>query len=287
MPKTLIVPSAVLAAFLLSAAMARAENEPTAVYTMNVDGSDVKLLAHVDGYGEHASPRWSHDGKRVAFDALPTAGGSRKIFLVGADGKELREIGTGSMPAWSPDDKQFACHVWPGAGRSQLFVQNLDGESRTDLGPGNCPQWSPDGGTVATTNGKNLILFDAITGAQTELFAEPYFEVFKGFQWSPDGKTLAVTVRAEQGAQRQLWIVSAAGAAQGATLRLKSNLGGFVSFSPDGKQLIFATDNKIHIAEVAGTGRAKLVPGQRGKNRNPDWSPDGKRIVFVSDREQK
>ena len=68
-------------------------------------------------------------------------------------------------------------------------------------------------------------------------------------------------------------------------LRRKTNIGGFLSFSPDGKRLVFSSDNRIQIIDVDGTDKAHWVPHQKGKNRNPDWSPDGKQIVFTSDRD--
>jgi hypothetical protein len=51
-----------------------------AVYTMSIDGQNVRKLAQVDGYNDHAAPRWSRDGNFVAFDAMPAGGGRRKCF---------------------------------------------------------------------------------------------------------------------------------------------------------------------------------------------------------------
>ena len=79
--------------------------------------------------------------------------------------------------------------------------------------------------------------------------------------------------------------MSAEGAGKGVATRLKSNIDGFVSFSPDGQQLVFSINSTMYIASVAGGAAPRPVPAQRGKNRDPDWSPDGEMIVFVSNRE--
>ena len=42
-------------------------NDPTAIFVMKVDGSGVRKVAQVEGYRDHGSPRWSHDGQRLAF----------------------------------------------------------------------------------------------------------------------------------------------------------------------------------------------------------------------------
>ena len=52
--------------------------------------------------------------------------------------------------------------------------------------------------------------------------------------------------------QRSLMIVSAAGAGQGLSQRLSGDLSGTVAWSPDGKRLAFALDQKIHMIDVEG-----------------------------------
>jgi Tol biopolymer transport system component len=263
----------------------QAADEPSAIYTMAIDGQYVRKLAQVDGYSDHAAPRWSRDGNFVAFDAMPAGGGRRKCFVIAADGSVLREIGGGSMPAWSPNDKQNALQVSTRDGRELIALQNQDGQGRVEIGPGMSPCWSPDGSKLAVTDGHMLRVIDLTTSEEVALFDEPFFELFNGFDWSPDGRRLAVAVRTAAGAQRQLLFVSAQGAAKNVITRLRANLGGFVSFSPDGRELVFSTNNTIHTVDVSGGAAPRPVPGQRGKNRNPDWSPDGKMIVFVSNRD--
>jgi len=47
---------------------------------------------------------------------------------------------------------------------------------------------------------------------------------------------------------------------------------------------VFSNKYKLYTVEVEGKTAPKLIPGQVGRNKSPDWSRDGKWIVFSSDR---
>ena len=277
---------ALLSLMLACAASVRAADEPCAVFVMNVDGSNVRKLAEVPGYSDHTAPRWSHDGQRVVFEVLPAGGGSRKCFIVNADGSELREFGGQAFPSWSPDDKQIAFQAYPAAGQACAF---LCAERRWQRPHRDCRWREPAVVTRRSQAGHDRWPHAARrrprernrSGVVSSALLRDVPRVCLVARRQADSRGRA----SGPGAGRQLMIVSAEGAAKGLTLRLKIGTGGFVSFSPDGKQLVLAAENKIMILDVDGTGKARWVPHQKGKNRSPDWSPDGKRIVFVSDRD--
>ena len=60
-------------------------DDPTAVFVMRADGSSVRKVAQVEGFADHAAPRWSHDGKQLLFDAAPTRRAPRTCFVVNVD----------------------------------------------------------------------------------------------------------------------------------------------------------------------------------------------------------
>jgi len=83
----------------------------THIYTMSVDGMNVKQITKGDK--SNSQPRWSPDGKKIAF----FTGG--QIWTMDADGddkKQVTKISTGaSGPVWSPDGKwiAFSSEVYP------------------------------------------------------------------------------------------------------------------------------------------------------------------------------
>jgi Tol biopolymer transport system component len=267
----------------LSTLKLRAQDLPAAIYVMKPDGSQVRQVVEVTDFVHANCQRWSHDGKRIAFDAHSPSRNTRVLFVVNVDGSQLRELPGTARPDWSPDDKQLVFDKYSNA-PSEVHVQNLDGEGRTSLTQGVCGRWSPDGSQMAFTDHKMLYTLDVVSGEEKPLFDEPFVELFAGFNWSPDGKWLALSARPRRGVPRQLLIVSAQGARHGLRVRFENEQGGTISFSPDGKQLVFDNAYKIFIADVEGTKDPRMLDNQPGKNQDPRWSPDGQWILFSSDR---
>jgi hypothetical protein len=58
------------------------------------------------------------------------------------------------------------------------------------------------------------------------------------------------------------------------------NLG---TVSPDGKHIVFASDQEIHTTSLDGKERRRLTRN-KAFDGSPIWSPDGKQIVFLSSR---
>jgi TolB protein len=273
---------AIIAAMHLGPLDARADNPPSAIFVMKVDGSEVRKIAQSPAHDDHSCPRWSHDGKRVAFDVSSGPRGKRELFIVNVDGTGLQAMGKEARPDWSPDDKQLAFDVYAPQGL-QIHVKNIDGQGETSFARGVCGRWSPDGSRLATTDHHRMWVTDLVTGDESELFAKPFDYLWPGYNWSPDGKWLVLTARPEKNGKAQLLFVSPEGAEKGLKVRFEGKEGGAVSFSPDGKQMVLDSGSKIYLLDVDG-GFPRLIPGQKGKNKDPHWSPDGQWIVFSSNR---
>src|SRR5205814_6777670 len=58
------------------------EKDEVQLWTVNADGSNPKKLTNLKGYA--ARPRWSHDGKHVAFLYIEGAGGGGPLMAAPA-----------------------------------------------------------------------------------------------------------------------------------------------------------------------------------------------------------
>lgn len=227
-------------------------------------------------------PRWSRDGKRIAFYA---ANGPHEVFIANADGTDPRKLAIGDCPDWSADDKQLLIDTWLSPGFA-TEVLNVDGSGRERLGKGSGPRWSPDGSEIVVIRETAPLVIDVASGEERMLFDVPLTRAGETVAWSPDGKSLALFVQTTDNDPVQLLIVSSQGASTSQRVRLKQVAGSVVNYSPDGKQLIFDALGLIQVVDVEGNAPPRVLPGQKGRNRDAHFSPDGKQIIFASNREE-
>jgi dipeptidyl aminopeptidase/acylaminoacyl peptidase len=157
--------------------------EQRQLWIVNADGSDPKKITSLNGYA--ARPRWSHDGKRIAFLYIEGAGGggplmaaaattgvidtaihNQRIAILEAASGELRQVSPPDLHIydydWSPNNKTFVATAEPGPGDNNWWVAQI---YTIDIAKGNAtsiykpslqvavPRWSPDGKSVAFIEG--------------------------------------------------------------------------------------------------------------------------------------
>ncbi|MFL5486027.1 MAG: hypothetical protein ACJ77T_09700 [Gemmatimonadaceae bacterium] len=149
------------------------------MYLMDVASASVKRRIDLKSVDAIWSPVWSPDDRQIAFSG--THGGITDLYIVDADGKNLRQLTNdeyGDMqPAWSPDGKQLAFATDRGPetnlpllkfAKWRIAVMDL-ASGAIDVLPGQGglnlnPAWSPDGRQLAfisdRTGTPNIFLFD-------------------------------------------------------------------------------------------------------------------------------
>ncbi len=153
------------------------------------------------------SPRWSPDGRSIAYHFRDIKGAPYDIGEMGADGTNTRNITENTTktedcyPTWSPDGSKIAFHsnrdikVY-----SKLSNQTILVATSVELPHRYGPAWSPDGTRIVFTANQDfrpLYIADLKEGESGELTADFYPYVTKdvaaqNFEcvWSPDGKQI-------------------------------------------------------------------------------------------------
>ena len=161
------------------------------LWRSKVDGSERQRLSDPPLYA--LAPRWSPDGKRIAFYGI-TPGKSFKIYAVSLDGGTPERLirddaGPQTDPNWSPDGSKIIFAGGVNEDSSTIHVLDLSSHQISDLPKSQgyfSPRWSPDGRYIAALPRDTLsvVLFDFQSQRWSELTRTPL-----GFpNWSADGK---------------------------------------------------------------------------------------------------
>jgi serine/threonine protein kinase/Tol biopolymer transport system component len=161
------------------------------LWRSRVDGSD--RLQLTDSLIYPLLPRWSPDGKQIAFWGYQT-GTVDEIYIVPAKGGTPQPLVPGNSvarrePNWSPNgDRILFEEVAPNAAP---VLRLLDLQShRISSVPGSLgygsPRWSPDGRRIVAVNKheRKMVLFDFQTGKWSDLSEK----TIDFTNWSRDGK---------------------------------------------------------------------------------------------------
>ena len=142
-------------------AFARDKEGHNGLYTLGVAGANVRLLLalpdtdrQISFSTEHyftqdvVSPRWSPDGKQIAFAS--SLDGGLGIFVVGTDGAKPQRLTDKTLnayaPTWSADGQYLAFASTDSGGQQGIFVMHSDGQGirlLVSVRNGGCPAWNP------------------------------------------------------------------------------------------------------------------------------------------------
>jgi Tol biopolymer transport system component len=134
------------------------------LYRIRVDGTELTALINfgVNTDRLDITPEYSPDGETIAFAGFFRGGVLSAIYLMNADGSDIRRITPPELeawlPDWSPDGTMIAFSTRslypPNTINQQTWVVNTDGKGLKQVTfPGALqdffPSWSPDGTSIA------------------------------------------------------------------------------------------------------------------------------------------
>ncbi|HYX30071.1 MAG TPA: hypothetical protein VE863_16135 [Pyrinomonadaceae bacterium] len=258
------------------------------IYTMNIDGSDVKMVS--TGGGRTTCSYFFPDGKRILYSSTRLGGkqcpprpdfsegyvwavyDAFDIFTANADGSHVKRLTT--TPGYDAETtiNRQGKLVFTSKRDGDLDIYTMDADGRNvkrltnELGYDGGPFWSYDG---------TQIVYRAYH-PQTEKEKADYIALLKQNLIRP-------TVL-------DIWVMNGDGSNKRQVTHL--NAASFAPyFFPEGKRIIFASnyadpkgrDFDLYVINVDGTGLERVTYNDTFDGF-PMFSPDGRKLVFASNR---
>jgi dipeptidyl aminopeptidase/acylaminoacyl peptidase len=222
-------------AYVVSTNDREADEARSAIWMVSWDGSQrLALTAAADGIGK---PRWSPDGRYLAFVSTPSGSDKLQIMLLdrrGGDARPLTSVsGDIGEYAWSPDGKRIAFTMKQGDSGSApkpTVIEALHFKQDED-------------GYLGAGRGRHVYLIDVDDKHTEQLTTDPGFNEDLP-TWSPDGRRIAFIRTHELGADQDgrediAVIESVAGAVPHAIVRPYAPNAQKLAWSPDGTLIAY------------------------------------------------
>lgn len=254
------------------------------IYILELRSGTVRQLTHDPSYTD-AYPRWSPDGRRIAFTS--SRAGEFDLYVMNADGGGVERLTDHPEPdrdpSWAPD------------GRSLFFTSERDGRGgiyrvwlgdrrveRVTSGPDRAimPAASPDGRRVAYAAQPRLrfqVLLQDLTTGKGRQITDGSGACLPA--WAPDGRALAYVETASEPS-----VIEVVDLASGERRRLVEDpvlWSYYPAWSPDGMLVAFSVSPAHHegedwdlaLARLDSPGRFRRLTHGPGNDRLPDWRP--------------
>jgi Tol biopolymer transport system component len=262
------------------------------IYTMNADGSDVRMVS--TGKGVTTCGYFLPDGKHVLYastheagEACPPRADRSKgyvwdvfpgfdIYIATTGGQITKKLT--DAPGYDAEAtvnwrQKRIVYTSLASGDLDLWTMNLDGSGKRQF----TKDMGYDGGAVYSRDGKRVV-WRAFHPTDSTAF-ERYHELLKDNLTAP--------------MKMELFIADS----DGKNVRKLTDYGcaSFApTFTPDGKKIVLSSNKhacdsrkfELFMIGVDGTGLDQITDFG-GFTSFPEFSPDGKRLVFASDRDAK
>src|SRR6478672_1202400 len=288
-------------AYTVARAIKETDKNDTDVWMVSWDGQQqVQVTSSAEG---ESSPRWSPDGKYLAFLSSRQGAKGAQIWLMnraGGEAVKLTDIKGGiSEYAWSPDSKRLVLVVQdPDPSEPDKDAEKKDGEPKTPK-PIVIDRYYFKADVSGYLRGErtHLQLFD-IASKKAEPLTPGVFDE-ESPAWSPDGTHIAFIRRHGDGdvdktPNHDLFVIEArTGGKESRLTTTTADESGRLAWSPDGRSIAYLLgdelkysaydQNRLAIIPAAG-GQPRILTDSRDRPvRSPLWTPDGSILMTISD----
>lgn len=266
-----------------------------------VDSGSGELTPVAASPGSHSQPRWSSDGKRLAYVSTAEGGAPQLYVRWMASGEAVRITGLPQSPgniAWSPDGRQIAYTMFVPAEGPKFGKAPDKPEGATWAAPletYDLLAYRADGAGYIEPGFDKIFIVPATGGAPRQLSFGDYHDG-GGLTWSRDGQTLYFA-----GNRSPNWEndpvdaeIYALDIASGAISALTDRDGPDASpvVSPDGSKIAYiGFDDKLlgyhntqaYVMNRDGSGKRAVAPSLDRSIDNLVWAPDGQALIAQYD----
>jgi dipeptidyl aminopeptidase/acylaminoacyl peptidase len=311
-----ISPDAQWVAYTVKSAILKDDKNEERIWMIPASGGDAIPLSAEGVSSSH--PRWSPDGKFIAFLSARNEG-KTQIWLLNRSGGEAQRLTDTAQDvddfSWSPDSRHLVLVLRDPspeeleAAKDKTTKDDKDSDSSdkdTDKKPKTQRPWvidrlqfKQDEIGYLDRRRTHLYVFDLVTKLSTQVTSGDFDDTDPA--WSPDGKLLAFTSNRSQPDpdatyNSDIWVVSATNTDKGAHLtQITTNPGSDSSpaWSPDGKWITYVTQLHPDLFDY-GTKHLAVSPSTGGEAKvltlsfdrpvtDPHFSADGNFIYFIAD----
>jgi dipeptidyl aminopeptidase/acylaminoacyl peptidase len=286
-----ISPEGKWVAYVVSTTDSAKDKTDSDIWMTSWDGAQtIQVTSSPDG---ESSPRWSPDGRYLAFLSSRQGGKGSQLWLLdrqGGEAKRVTELKTGIRGyEWAPDGKHIALVMndvapEPDSANKKPKPIVLDRY-----------HFKSDAGGYLDSTRSHLYLFDLDSRTATILTPGLYEETDPA--WSPDGKWIAFESKRiagdpDRSTNSDVFVIEARG---GATPKQLTTFdgpdGGPLGWSPDGSTIAYLRGSEAKFSAY-NEERLAIVPANGGAPRiltealdrpvsSPRFTTDGKSILFL------
>jgi dipeptidyl aminopeptidase/acylaminoacyl peptidase len=288
-------------AYTVTRAIRDSDKNDTDVWMVSWDGrQQIQLTFSPDS---ESTPRWSPDGKYLAFVSSRQGAKGGQIWLLNRAGGEAFKLtdvkGGVSEYQWSPDSTRFVLAVTD-PDPAETDVEKKDPPKTPKPIVVDRYRFKQDVRGYLDTRRSHLYLFDIASKKSEPLTAGSFDESSPG--WSPDGTQIAFIRRhgdadVDKDPNQDVFVVAArAGAEPRRVTMTTAGESGPIAWSPDGRMLSFLLGDEVKysayvqsklVVMPATGGRPRSLTDELDRPvRSPEFSRDGASIIFglVDDR---